>query len=226
VFPGKRLLLLAFTVAALLHAASVLSRRVTPAFPDVPFVATGSFTPDGQYPGERFTPAVGVRMWGSWSGGDEHTGTFELGPFPAPRILRFGAGGYPGGPGNTLHVELIGTGERLPVPGGAVGERWAIVDFVLPADWEDRPIRLVGSDQARGIGGWFAVSEPVRGGRGDGNHALLETLAAWAINGLLLGLIYLAALRGLSAQSWLAPQWVPLGAAALVAVCGYAAFWV
>lgn len=224
---GKlHLLLLAGVVCALLHLASLASRRVTPAFPDVPFTATGSFTPDGQYPGERFTPAVGVRMWGSWSGGDENTGTFELGPFPAPRILRFGAGGYPSGPDNTLHVEQVATGERQLVPCGPVGERWAIVDFVLPADWEGRPIRLVGSDQARGIGGWFAVSEPVRGGRGDGNHALLETLSAWAINGLLLGLIYLAALHVLSVRSWLAPQWVPLGAAAIVATCGYVAFWV
>ena len=124
---GKlHLLLLAGVVCALLHLASLASRRVTPAFPDVPFTATGSFTPDGQYPGERFTPAVGVRMWGSWSGGDENTGTFELGPFPAPRILRFGAGGYPSGPDNTLHVEQVATGERQLVPcGWEAGGRWA-----------------------------------------------------------------------------------------------------
>jgi len=223
---GKRHLLLACAVCALLLVASLASRRVTPAFPKVTFAATGSFTPDGQYPGEPFTPAVGVRMWGSWSGSDDHTGTFEFGPFPAPRILRFGAGGYPNGPGNALQVELIGTGERRPVPCGPVGERWAIVDFVLPAEWAGRPIRLLGTDQARGIGGWFAVSEPVRGGRGDGNHALLETLAAWAVNGVLLGVLHLAALRGLTGRSWLASQWVPLGAAAIVAAGGYLLFWI
>ncbi|MBL9211766.1 MAG: hypothetical protein JNL92_14950 [Opitutaceae bacterium] len=225
-FPGKRLLLLALAVAALLHAASVLSRRVTPAFPGVPCTVTGSFTPDGQYPGEPFASAVGVRLWGSWSGSDDHTGTFELGPFPAPRILRFGAGGYPGGPGNALHVERVDTGERRAVPCGPLGERWAIVDFVLPAEWAGRPIRLHGADQARGIGGWFAVSEPVRGGRGDGNHALLETLAAWAINAVLLGVLHLAALRVLASRPRLAPHWIPLGAAAVVAAGGYLLFWI
>lgn len=223
---GKRFLLLALAVAAVLHVATVASRRITPAFPHVAFVATGSFTPDGQYPGEPFARADGVRKWGSWSGGDENTGSFTLGPFPAPRVLRFGAGGYPDDQNNTLAVERTDTGELHPIRWTPIGERWEIIDVVLPAAWAGRPIRLTGSDQARGIGGWFAVSEPVRGGRGDGNHALLESLAAWALNGLLLGLLYLAAHRLLAGRPGLAPVWVPLGAAALVAVAGYVAFWV
>lgn len=223
---GKRFLLLALAVAAVLHVATVVSRRITPAFPHVAFVATGSFTPDGQYPGEPFARADGVRKWGSWSGGDENTGSFTLGPFPAPRVLRFGAGGYPDDQNNTLAVERTDTGELHPIRWTPIGERWEIIDVVLPAAWAGRPIRLTGSDQARGIGGWFAVSEPVRGGRGDGNHALLESLAAFALNGLLLGLLYLAAHRFLAGRPGLAPAWVPLGAAALVAVAGYAAFWV
>lgn len=188
--------------------------------------ATGSFTPDGQYPGEPFARTEGVRSWGSWSGADDNTGSFRLGPFPAPRVLRVGIGGYPNNPDNTLEVVRRDNGSRLRLPGRAVGERWEILDFVLPADWAGLPIELTGSDQARGIGGWFAISEPVRGGRGDGNNALLETLAAWAINGLLLGLVYFAALRWLTAHGSLAPPWIPLGAGAIVALAGYVVFWI
>lgn len=222
---GRRFLLLALVVTAALQLASVASRRITPAFPDVAFTATGSFTPDGHYPGEPFAAAIGVRTWGSWSGSDDNTGTFEIGPFPAPRLLLFGAGGYPGDPDHVLYVERIDTGERQAVKSGPIGERWRVIESILPATWEGRPVRLVGADRARGLGGWFAVSEPVRGGRGDGNHALLETLAAWSLNGLLLGSLHLAALRLLTLRPWLAPAWVPLGAAALVAAAGYLTFW-
>ncbi|WP_414663862.1 hypothetical protein [Horticoccus sp. 23ND18S-11] len=224
-----RHLFVAIAVCALLQIASLTTRRITPALPAVAVATEGSFTPDGQYPGERFTGAAGVRAWGSWSGADANTGTIRIGPFPAPRILRFGIGGYPSDPANILRVELVGTAEVLPIPHHAVGERWHTVDFHLPNTWAGKSIQLVGIDQATGIGGWFALTEPIHGGRGDGINALLETLAAWATQGLLLGLIYAAAARGLNRRyaggHGLAPHWIPLAAGAVVAGCGYAVFW-
>lgn len=226
----RRYLLLALVACVILQAASHALRRITPAHPDVAVAASGSFTPDGWYPGAPFADAVNVRGWGSWSGSDANTGTIRIGPFPAPAILRFGIGGYPNDPANSLRVELVGTAEQLPIPHHPVGERWHVVDFRLPSTWIGRPVQLVGADAATGLGGWFALTEPVRGGRGDGNHALLETLAAWSTQGLLLGVLYLAALRALSARgrgradalpSW----WLPLAAGALVAAAGYAVFW-
>ncbi len=235
VLSPPRFLLLGLAVCALLLFASRQTRPLLPAHRDAPAAATGSFQPDGWYPGEPFAHARGVRAWGSWSGGDENTGTLALGPFPAPRVLRFGIGGYPDHAGNRLHVELAGTATRLPIPHGAVGERWHVVDFELPPDWQGRPIRLVAQDDARTLGGWLALTEPIRGGRGDGANGLLESFAAWALNGLLLGTVFLAAARTLLAfrggpsrlqnPGTLPAPWLPLGAAALVAVAGYAAFW-
>ncbi|MSU50222.1 MAG: hypothetical protein EXS37_14245 [Opitutus sp.] len=223
--PEKRHLILGLAVCAILHMASLGTRAIRPAQADVAVTAEDSFQPNGWYAGAPFANAATVRAWGSWSGSDENTGAINIGPFPAPRILRFGLGGYPDNAGNTLYVELAGTAERLPIKHGAIGERWQVVDFELPAAWAGRPIRLVGSDQAKALGGWFAITEPIRGGRGDGTNAMLETFAAWAINGLLLAGIYFAAVRGLLARATLAPQWVPLAAGAVVAACGYTALW-
>lgn len=224
-FPGKRHLLIGLAVCAVLHMASLGTRRLAPADATIAVATNGSFQPGGQYAGDPFTNAVGVRTWGSWSGSDENTGTIAIGPFPAPRILRFGIGGYPDNAGNRLRVELVGTKEQIPIVHGPVGERWSVCDFELPASWTGRPIRLVGEDEAKILGGWFSLSEPIRGGRGDGNNALLESLASFAINGLLLGLVFLAALRALVTRATLTAAWLPLGAAAIVATCGYLAFW-
>ncbi len=218
-------LLLAFGVCTLLFFASLAARRIAPAQRDVAVTATGSFQRGGSYPGEEFREAKNVRAWGSWSGSDENTGTLRIGPFPAPRVLRFGIGGYPSNPGNTLHVELVGTAERLPIVQPAVGERWTVADVHLPATWAGRPIQLVAGDESKIIGGWLALSEPLRGGRGDGSNALLESLTAWAINGLALGLLYFAALRWLEKRAWLPSHWTPLGAGAVVATLAYATFW-
>ena len=67
---SKRFLLIALVVCAALHVAGLRSRRLTPAWPNVAVATTGSFKPDGAYPGEPFAHAVGVRAWGSWSGSD------------------------------------------------------------------------------------------------------------------------------------------------------------
>lgn len=225
-FPTKRQLLLGLAVCAVLLLASLGSHRLTPAHTGVAVSIEGSFTRDGQFPGEPYPDAVGVRAWGSWSGSDDNLGKLTIGPFPAPRLLRFGLGGYPDHAGNTLHVELVGTKEQREIKWAAVGERWQTVDVTLDPAWIGRPVQLVAVDQAKGGGGWLSLTEPIRGGRGDGNHALLASLTAWAVNGLLLALIYGAALRWLRERPTLAPPWVPLGAGAIVALAGYAVFWI
>lgn len=242
-------MLVGVALAAVLQLASLQSRRISPALAEVPVATAGSFQPDGEYPGEPFADARGVRAWGSWSGSDDNAGTITLGPFPAPRMLRFGVSGYPDHEGNVLSVERVDGSQSLAIKAGATGERWEVFDFELPPEWKDRAIRIVGRDAAKGFGGWFAITEPIRGGRSDGNNALLESLAAFAINGLLLGVMYVAAAQRLDQflrsggipiaednpdaagapppqeSRSVPPHWIPLAAGAIVALGGYVAFW-
>ncbi len=245
---SKRFLLLGLAICALLHIATRSTRLHHPAFPKVEVAAEGSFKPEGWYPGEPFADTRGVRAWGSWSGGDENIGTITIGPFPAPKWLRFGLGGYASDAKNLTRLELVDTAEQLPLKLPPVGERWQVVAVDVPAAWVGRPVRLVATDAATGLGGWLALSEPLRGGRAEANHAMLETFATWSINGLLLGLVYFAAAQLLTAwsrgapaagreednetgesrlrnPSTLPPEWIPLAAAAVVAACGYLTFW-
>ena len=157
---SKRYLLFGVALCAILNIASRRLLRITPAHGEVPVATEGSFAPGGWYPGEPLADAVGVRAWGSWSGSDENTGTFALGPFSAPRILRLALSGYPDHPGNDVHVELAGTAARRAIKQGPVGERWHLVEVELPADWTGRPIRIVASDQAKTLGGWLARASP------------------------------------------------------------------
>jgi hypothetical protein len=112
VFLSKRHLIIGLAVCAIVQLAALKTRRITAAQPDVPVAIEGSFQRDGQYPGAPFANAVGVRAWGSWSGSDDNVGSLTIGPFRAPSVLRFGAGGYPNNPGNILQVELAGTSNR------------------------------------------------------------------------------------------------------------------
>lgn len=223
--PTKRHLFSGLALAVILVWASHRSQSLRPAQPTLTVSTTGSWQQDGGYPSELFLNAAGIRLWGSWSGADDYTGTIELGPFPAPRILHFGLSGYPNRGGNDLQVRLDGTAETMPFKDVEIGERWRVIHLELPSAWVGRPIRISGRDQAKGAGGWFGISEPLHGGRGEGGNALLESLAAWLVNGLLLGGIYLAAARWLLAHPTLAPPWIPLAAGAITAAAGYLAFW-
>ena len=222
---GKRQLLIGLAIGVCLQIAAGVTRRILPAQPEVPAAIDGSFQPGGEYPGQPFADAVGVRSWGSWSGSDENVGTLTIGPFAAPRLLRFGASGYPANAGIQLRLENVATGERMPITAHDVGERWRIVELAVPASWQGRAARLEAIDDSRALGGWIAVSEPIRGGRGDGGNALIQSLASWAINGLLLGLVFIAGLRMLDRRSALPSHWLPLAAGAVVAAAGYATFW-
>ena len=209
-----------------LQLAVGITRQISPAWQELPAKTTGAFPRDGEFPGEPLAGAHGLRTWGSWGGDDVNTGRLELGPFPAPPTLRFAAGGYPGRPGNQLYLERADTKARVPVATGPdIGERWRMLEFVPPADWVGRPVVLVADDAAKQIGGWLAISEPVRGGHGGGNAELCATLAGWSLNGLLYGLLWFAALRWLHRGRVVSAPWLPLVAVAVVAAAGYVAFY-
>ncbi|MFM9079883.1 MAG: hypothetical protein ACKOTE_07075, partial [Opitutaceae bacterium] len=210
-----RFVLLALAVCAVLAAVARFSLRTGPQFTGLAAQTTGRFTEGGGwFQGEPLVTHAPVRAWGSWNGSDENTGSLRLGPFPAQARLRLAVGGYPPYPGNTLRLELAGTKETLPLKPPAVGERWRSLGQVLPAGWRGRRVTLGAIDEAKAIGGWIAVTEPLRGGIGDGPAGLWQALAAWAANGFLLGLVGCAALRVLARQSWIPAPWLPVTAAA------------
>ncbi len=220
--------LLAVALCAGLYLASRVVSPIAPAHASLGTRIEGRFTEgEGWYPGEPFVSGKPVRAWGSWCGSDTHTGTLTLGPFPAPERLHIAASGYPTHAGNDVVVELAVTKERHPVKFPSdIGERWRVIEADLPPAWIGQPVSLVVTDRATDVAGWLAITEPLRGGRGDGYRGIAETFAAGTINALLLGLLWHAASQWLAPRAWLAPQWLPLAAAGVVAAVGYLAFWI
>lgn len=221
-----RSLLACVAVCAALLLAAHLGGRLKPADAGTPVSVQGTFTRNGQFPGEPLRDGSAVRLWGSWAGSDNNTGTITFGPFTAGRTVRVALGGYPDHSGNSIFLALAGTSQRhvfrAPVD---VGERWQTFDIPVPPDWIGRRITLTAADGAHDPGGWLAISEPLRGGVAFGLHAFVAALAAWVTNGLLLGILYVAALTLVSSRNRAPAWWQPLIAAGVVATCGYAAFW-
>jgi hypothetical protein len=225
-FPRLSLFLASVLVVALLFRARD-AQRPEAALVGMPAEVAGQFTADGGwFPGEPLLTRGPVRAWGSWSGNDDHRGRLVLGPFPAPTRLQFAASGYPARAGNLLAVELAESGERRTLDTGSdIGERWRVLYWETPVTWQGRPIRIVAVDEATGPGGWLAVTEPLRGGRGEGASALTVTLAGFAWNGLLLLLLWHAAVGWLGPRGWFASQWLPLAGAGAIAAAAYGVFW-
>lgn len=221
-------LLLAVAFCAVLHVARLFVLQTGPAHAPLGARSEGRFTEGGGWhPGEPFVSAKAVRAWGSWCDSDAHTGALTLGPFPAPARLRFAVSGYPQRDGNGIVLQLAATGDRHPVPFATdIGECWRTIDATVPAAWVGQPLLIVATDRAQGVGGWLALTEPLRGGRGDGYGGILDTFSALAVNGLLLGLLAHAAVGWLARRAWLAPAWLPLAAGGLVAIGGYLVFWI
>lgn len=220
-------LLLLLALCAALYLGSRYAVRITPVHQGLETRIEGDFTEGGGwYEGEPFVTASPVRAWGSWSGGDEKTGTLQIGPFPAPLRLRIAVGGYPGR-ADEIQVSAVRLqdGARVQLKLSDVGERWRITEHDLPGEWRGQPITLQATDRAQGLGGWVSLTEPINGGRGEGPAGLLETLAAWSINGVLLGLLWLAAVRLLRKSGRVAESWIPLAGVAVVATGGYLLFW-
>jgi hypothetical protein len=222
-------LLAALTGCALLYAAGLDPKRAVPAVAGLAVQVEGAFTPDGEYPVEPYPPGAAVRRWGSWSGSDANQGRLTIGPFRAPAVLRVDVSGYPSLPGNELHVEHLPTGARFNLDITNPGERWQPAVYAMPREWHGDPVALVAADGSTSWGGWLAVTEPIHATRRDLAASLAKALAAWSINGLLLGALWFAAARSLlpvfGRNPELAPQWLPLIAAAAVAAAGYAVFW-
>ncbi|MBM3853655.1 MAG: hypothetical protein FJ399_10930, partial [Verrucomicrobia bacterium] len=221
-----RQFLLALAVCATLYVAMRHSLRIVPAHHGLASKIEGRFLENrGWYRGEPFITHRPVRAWGSWAGSDLNTGSLTLGPFPAPAHLRFAVGGYPPYPGLALRVERPGTHETIPINAPAVGERWRVIDQQIPATWRGEPIQLVALDNSKVTGGWIAITEPIRGGVGDGATGLWQSLGAWALNGLLLGVLWLAAIRLLAPSCLVPAPWLPLLGVGVVAALGHLAFW-
>lgn len=164
-----------------------------------------------------------MRRWASWRGSDANKGSILVGPFAAPGVIRFWLCGYPRHVGIEVYAERADTHERCALkPQEDPGETWNMVPLVLPDEWLGKPITLEARDNAVDGGGWVGISEPLNGGA---NVQLLVALAAFAVNGLVLGTLWLAAARRLAANPPVAPAWTPLLATAAVALLGYGAFW-
>jgi hypothetical protein len=247
----KPALPIALAMCALAYIASLGTERITAAYPDIEAEIEGVFPRDGHYHDEPLAQADDVRTWGSLGGSYEDAGSLTFGPFPAQARLRLGVTGHPARSTNEIGVELVAGGERVPLRTQSdMGSRWNLLDVDIPAAWVGQPVRLY----ARDTGGvWIGITEPIRGGLGEGLNGLRQTLASWIVNGCLLGLLWFAALdwltrivpgwsRGAPAadsarkaartpqlhqdEAAVAPHWRPLLAGAVVAALGYIAFWV
>lgn len=222
-FMRARYLVAAVFLAGVLIVWASHERESRPLGTNIAVKTEGGFVRDGEYPGRPFLGSPSVRLWGSWNGADSNTGIIQFGPFPAPRVLRFWLCGYPRHDGIQIYAEREDTHERAPLMMQSdVGEEWAIVSLGIPEAWSGKPIVLVGRDGATDAGGWVGMSEPIGGGA---NLALLESLAAFSVNGLLLGVLWFAAARRLEARKLVSSAWTPLLASACVALLGYVALW-
>ncbi|MES2696238.1 MAG: hypothetical protein V4773_22390 [Verrucomicrobiota bacterium] len=212
---------LVLAVVLMLLASSPAFNRMRPGYSGLPSQIEGSFTRDGQYPGEALANAFDVRSWGSWSGDDAHTGVIRFGPLRAPARLRVAFSGYPLNQGIQLFLERTDTKARLPIYTENVGERWQVKIFTIPADWIEQEVVFTAVDNSTAMYGWMGVSEPLAGE----DASFLRALAAWLLSGVLLGSLWLVALRAVLEREQIPQHFAPLVAAAVVALCGYVAFW-
>jgi hypothetical protein len=196
--------------------------QAPPLIKDLSATTRGQFVQFSESPKKIFGVSGDVRRWVSRNGDDSTVGTIRLGPFLAPQLLHFWAAGYPKHNGNELYVENANTHERRPIDAKSeVGTHWQLIGFGIPEQWVGTPIFLI-AQGAGGTSSWIGLSEPVFGGA---NEQLLSALTGFSVNGLLLGLLWCAALRRLSIDPPMPECWLPLIAAATVSALGYMAFW-
>ena len=193
-------------------------------------VPQGGFCPDGVYQATKWPGArpAGLATWGSYcKSGDAATGWAASPAFVAEAYLRIYTAGYPNTPGLRLAVENLQQGRQLvlQVPAGP-GETWHLRQFRLPDEWIGQSVRIVAGDQATGLAGWVAFSEPVkREWEADAYPAASTMLQLFLLAiALLLPAIaacMFAAFRGVT-------DFLDLTATAFLALGlnGYAAFWI
>jgi hypothetical protein len=143
-----------------------------------------AWTENGEYPNPAPVPAPSLEhLWGSWSGGDAHTGRLQSEPLHVVRpLLIVPIAGYPAATGDVLHVRRLDQPrERAVFAGADPGERWEewTVDV---SRWIDHDIQITAVDGRREMRGWLGVGAPMQTTRGVRWLGLflarLETLAA------------------------------------------------
>ncbi len=196
-------------------------RAYWPAFNALPVTANGAFqlVADNADNPQPFGPSV--REWRSSHG----AGVLEIGPFTAAHRLRIGVTGRVAASGNQIFVERNDTHARQAVAAPDLGNRWAVIDVRLPDDWKGHPVTLNAIAGPSESAVEFGVSEPLRGGLGDGNGALYLSLTAWLLNGVLLWFVWATAVQLVTRRGWIAEPWIALVAAGMVAAAGYLLFW-
>lgn len=134
-------------------------------FGDFHAVNAQNFCSPGAYGSTTF--AIGqprnLKYWGSFcEHGDQTTGFLETSVFKAPSRFGLYLAGYVSADGLSLEVENTATGSRIPIkPDAPARERWVKYNIRLPASWSGAPVRLIATDNATRVQGWFAFSEPL-----------------------------------------------------------------
>ena len=141
----------------------------------------GGFCRDGVYPTTKWPAGMrpkGITTWGSYcKSGDKDTGWAASPPVNADADINIYIAGYPDTAGLSLAVENVQRSLQIPlrVP-KAPGELWNRYHFALPAGWKGQLVRVIGRDQATGIAGWLAFSEPVPATLADKARIAAKTL--------------------------------------------------
>ena len=222
---ASALLALPVVVIALLFLALHRSQDWQPAFPKARVELTGSMQHGGELPGEKFPANASLRNWGSWSGSDDNFGELRFGPFRAPKMIRFAAGGFPQSKGVRIFLKRADDGAEEPIFLAEIRETWRLQQHMVPPAWRGQPVYLCAVDSATGPGGWLSISEPIKGNRFTDSTELLQSLTCWTLNAFLLGCLFFAAAVFLARRN-VPEEWLPLLAAALVALAGYVLFWI
>ena len=144
-------------------------RAVNLATGDAGWSTTGCFAPNSVYPTTHFDSQItaherqGVTLRGSYCGNDASTGELRSPVFPAPTILELFVGGYAGKEGLLLFLERESDHVRMPLPVVRhPAETWMKQRWWTQQDFRGQMVRLVAVDNATGVGGWLAVSNPRR----------------------------------------------------------------
>ena len=168
--------LLLGTVSLLSASTSFLPSRIS-------LASSQGFCPIGADPSTAWPEGKpdGLHVWGSYCDAAKNTGTAVTEPFPAPAHLRLYLSGYISLPGESLALENIADGSKIPIrPTEDPHENWLPYDFTLPSSWSGKSVRLVAQDSDNAAPGWIGFSEPLAEERGtpawgDAGSLLLRT---------------------------------------------------
>jgi hypothetical protein len=200
---------------------------------ELPQHVEGKFTRNGVYPTTRWIfGGARPRMWGSWSGSDKNIGSLTVGPFRVKPVFRLAFSGFPTRIGNELYLQRVRDGARLNIADFDAGSRWMEQIIYLPPDWRGELIELHAVDRSTASGGWLGITEPY-------DPAMLSwqlpnvvlqwwgsVILAYFLSALFFAITGLASLSLVRRFIQFENSFVPLAGVALVALAGYAIFWI